>query len=422
MAEPTDSAGTGRGLSRRRALGLAGAGAGAVAIGGAGSFGGGQAVAASAHSVVGSAQREAVVAFRGAHQAGIATAVQERLQFASFDVAIQDRAGLVEMLRAWTAAAERMCAGREAQEPGAFPSAANAAPGDSGETVGLAPARLTLTIGFGPSLFQRDGQARFGLQGAVPGALRDLPAFSGDALDARQSGGDLAVQACSDDPQVAAHAIRNLARIAGDRVSLRWTQLGFGKSSSTTPQEQTPRNAFGFKHGTNNIAASDATGLDRHVWVAGSDQEWLRGGTYLVTRRIRMVVEDWDRVSLSQQEKIIGRDKREGAPTGGRDERDPVVMASQPGGSHVALSAPQTNDGATLLRRSYSFMDGSDDAGRLDTGLFFISFQNDPAAYVKVQQRLAESDGLNRYIRHTGSGVWAVPPGLSGDGRFWGDS
>lgn len=418
--EPSDTSG----LSRRRALGMAGLGV--AALGGAAALGyAGHAVAADPGGPLpagGGLDRGLPVAFRGARQAGIATPVQDRLHFTAFDVLSNDRADLVKLLRAWTRAAERMCAGLDALDSGAFPSIVQAPPGDTGEAIGLAPSRLTLTIGFGPSLFARRGKARFGLGGKRPAALKPLPHFRGDTIDPRASGGDIAIQACADDPQVAVHAIRNLARIGFGTTSVRWSQLGFGKTSSTTPAEQTPRNLFGFKDGTNNIAGDDAGKLDKHVWVRDSDQAWLDGGSYLVARRIRMLTETWDRTSLAEQENIIGRDKREGAPTGRTLERDEIDFAKQPEDSHIKLAAPQKNDGATLLRRGYSFVDGSDGLGRLNAGLFFVSFQNDPAAFVKVQGKLSKSDVLNEYIRHTGSGVWACPPGVTGADRFWGDT
>lgn len=217
----------------------------------------------------------AAVPFHGAHQAGIATAVQDRLHFAAFDVTTKDRAELIALLGEWTRAAERMTAGRAVGE-GAYGGAAEAPPDDTGEALGLRPSRLTLTIGFGPSLFAED---RFGLEDRRPEALVDLPKFPGDNLDAARSGGDLCVQACADDPQVAVHAIRNLARIGMGRTAVRWSQLGFGKTSSTTPGTQTPRNMMGFKDGTRNIAGTDEAALTKHVW-------WRRGRHRLDGKRV----------------------------------------------------------------------------------------------------------------------------------------
>ncbi|MGQ0630637.1 MAG: iron uptake transporter deferrochelatase/peroxidase subunit [Sporichthyaceae bacterium] len=411
------------GVSRRRMIGMTGAGLAALGAAGGVGYATRAAVAdTAAPTGLGlDAPRGAPVAFRGPAQAGIATPVQDRLHITAFDVLTSDRDRVITLLKAWTVAAERMCAGLDAVESGAFPTVTAAPPGDTGEAVGLPPSRLTLTIGFGPSFFAREGAARFGLADARPAALKDLPNFPGDTVDPLRSHGDIVVQACADDPQVAVHAIRNLARIGFGTVSVRWSQLGFGKTSSTTPEEQTPRNLFGFKDGTNNIAGGDQGELTKHVWVGEeSDQEWLRGGTYMVVRRIRMLVEIWDRTPLFDQEAIIGRDKREGAPAGAALERDPVVIADQPEGSHIELSSPLTNNGTTMLRRGFSFVDGSDGLGRLDAGLFFISFQKDPAAFNRIQSRLAAADVLNEYIRHTSSGVYACPPGIDAVDSYWG--
>ncbi|MGJ7420299.1 iron uptake transporter deferrochelatase/peroxidase subunit, partial [Streptomyces cinereoruber] len=358
--------------------------------------------------------------FHGPHQAGIATPVQDRLHFAAFDVTTKDRAELVRLLKDWTRAAERLTAGAEVGA-GAYGGLPEAPPDDTGEALGLKPSRLTLTIGFGPSLF--DG--RFGLEGRRPGALVDLPRFPGDDLDPARSGGDLCVQACADDPQVAVHAIRNLARIGFGGVAVRWSQLGFGKTSSTTPDAQTPRNLFGFKDGTRNVAGTDTARLDAHVWVSGKDAEgpaaWMDGGSYLVARRIRMNVETWDRTSLAEQEDVFGRDKREGAPVGRAKEHDEPFLKAMKPDSHVRLAHPDTNRGATMLRRGYSFTDGTDGLGRLEAGLFFLAYQRDVrTGFVPVQTSLARADALNEYVRHVGSAVFAIPPGVRDRDDWWG--
>ncbi|MGW3518670.1 iron uptake transporter deferrochelatase/peroxidase subunit [Streptomyces hydrogenans] len=362
----------------------------------------------------------AAVPFHGPHQAGIATAVQDRLHFAAFDVTTDDREKLEKLLREWTRAAERMTAGREVGE-GAYGGLPEAPPDDTGEALGLKPSRLTLTIGFGPSLF--DG--RFGLKDKRPGALVELPRFPGDNLDPARSGGDLCVQACADDPQVAVHAIRNLARIGFGTVAVRWSQLGFGKTSSTTPDAQTPRNLFGFKDGTRNVAGTDTAALDRHVWVGEKEATgggaWMAGGSYLVARRIRMNVETWDRTPLAEQEDIFGRDKKEGAPVGKAKEHDEPFLKAMKPDSHVRLAHPDANGGAHLLRRGYSFTDGTDGLGRLDAGLFFLAYQRDVrSGFVPVQTALAKADALNEYIQHVGSAVFAVPPGVRDADDWWG--
>jgi deferrochelatase/peroxidase EfeB len=396
--------------SRRALIGWGGAGLalGAAAAGGA--------VAMTRDDVGPAADAGGAVEFHGAHQAGIATPVQDRLHFAAFDVKTDDRDAFVRMLKDWTAAARRMTAGRPVGE-GAFGGPAEAPPDDTGEAMGLKPSRLTLTIGFGPSLFDR-----FGLHGRRPEALVDLPAFPGDNLDRARTGGDLCIQACADDPQVAVHAIRNLARIGFGKVAVRWSQLGFGKTSSTTPDAQTPRNLFGFKDGTRNIAGTETDRLDKHVWVgAGDGPDWMTGGSYLVARRIRMNIETWDRTSLQEQEDVFGRDKREGAPVGRAKEHDAPFLKAMKPTAHVRLAHPDANGGITILRRGYSFTDGTDGLGRLDAGLFFLAYQRDVRhGFIPLQRKLSAHDALNEYIQHVGSAVFAIPPGVRDSGDWWG--
>ncbi|MFD3876566.1 iron uptake transporter deferrochelatase/peroxidase subunit [Streptomyces microflavus] len=399
-------------FSRRAVLGWGSAG---LALGAAAA--GGAVAAARGGWEDSSPFDDGAVPFHGPHQAGIATAVQDRLHFAAFDVKTDDRAELIRMLRNWTRAAEQMTAGDMVGD-GAYGGMPEAPPDDTGEALGLPSSRLTLTIGFGPSLFDQ----RFGLAARRPDALVDLPKFPGDSLDAARSNGDLCIQACADDPQVAVHAIRNLARIGFGTVAVRWSQLGFGKTSSTTPDAQTPRNLFGFKDGTRNVSGTDTAALDRHVWADGKDGAgWMAGGSYLVARRIRMNIETWDRTSLQEQEDIFGRDKRDGAPVGKAREHDEPFLEAMKPDSHVRLSHPDSNHGASILRRGYSFTDGTDGLGRLEAGLFFLAYQRDPrTGFIPVQRSLARADALNEYIQHVGSALFAVPPGVRDTDDWWG--
>ena len=409
-----------RGLSRRGLFGALGAGAALV---GAGAVAG-RVTAPSADSGMGE-----VVAFRGAHQAGIATPAQDRMHFVSFDVLTDSRDELIELLRKWTEVAERLTAGEETVPDGATGTGEYSPPADTGEALGLAPSQLTLTIGFGSSLFGTPDKDRFGIYAKKPKALADLPHFPRANLDPARSGGDIAIQACANDPQVAVHAIRNLARIGTGTVAVRWSQLGFGRTSSTSTSQATPRNLFGFKDGTNNLKAEDSD-LAQYVWADGSDdQGWMAGGTYLVARRIRMLIEAWDRTALNEQERVFGRMKRSGAPIGEHNEFDAVnLQAKGPHGlaidrdAHIRLASHDTLGGIKLMRRGYNFTDGSDGFGHLDAGLFFIAFCRDPfKQFVPMQMKLAQSDALNEYIEHVASAVFAVPPGV-GAGEFWGST
>jgi deferrochelatase/peroxidase EfeB len=405
-------------MQRRKMLGIAGAGAAGIAAAGA--------LAMDRRTeTVPVAATSTAIPFYGRRQAGIVTPAQDRLHFVAFDVVTDKRAELVEMLQAWTAAAARMTAGRDAGTLGAVGGIPEAPPDDTGEAIGLPPSGLTLTVGFGPGLF-RDaaGRDRFGIARRQPEALAELPHFPGDAIDDKISGGDICVQACANDPQVAVHAVRNLARIGMGVVSVRWSQLGFGRTSSTSTSQATPRNLFGFKDGTANLKAEEPALLDEHLWVRrGDGPEWMTGGSYVVVRKVRMLVETWDRTPLGEQEAIIGRTKGEGAPLGGTaefDEPDLAGPAIAPD-AHLRLAHPSRHNGARMLRRGYNYVDGSDGLGRLNAGLFFIAYQRDPRRqFVPVQTALARSDALNEYIRHVSSGVFACPPGLPAADDFWG--
>ncbi len=398
-------------LTRRRLLASAGVGAAAVGLGGGGFLAGHQLAEANDEGT-------GSVPFYGPHQAGIDTAAQDRLHFAAFDLLSEDPEELRELMRAWTLAAAEASAGEMVGNVNDLPLAP---PEDTGETVGLLPSRLTVTFGFGLSLFEKPG---LGLAAKRPAALRPLPPLPRDELNPAESGGDICIQACSDDPQVAFHAVRNLARIGRGTVAMRWSQLGFGRTASTSRSQDTPRNLMGMKDGTANIRAEDGEAMERFVWAGGEGPAWMRGGTFMVTRRIRMLLEVWDRAPLQDQERTIGRHKYSGAPLGGTDEFEPLPLEARRNGhpvipvdAHVRLASAKENGGARILRRGYSFTDGVDESlGELEAGLFFISFQRDPGQFVRIQQQLGSMDALNEYIKHVGSALFAVPPGAEPGG------
>ncbi|WP_319430635.1 iron uptake transporter deferrochelatase/peroxidase subunit [Mycobacterium sp. RTGN5] len=420
-AQPASS-----GLSRRKLFGAAGVTAAVVGAAGAGALAG-RASAADSHT----AGLDKPVPFRGDHQAGIVTPAQDRMHFASFDLTTDSKADVVAMLKEWTGMAERMTAGEEAVRDGAIGLNPYAPPSDTGEALGLPPSQLTLTIGFGPTFFLKDGKDRFGIAGQKPQLLENLPKFPNETMDPARCGGDIVVQACANDPQVAVHAIRNLARVGFGTVAVRYSQLGFGRTSSTTREQATPRNLFGFKDGTNNIKAEDTDQVNQQVWVEkGDGPDWMTGGSYMISRRIRMRIESWDRTTLLEQERVIGRQKGSGAPNGLTQEFEelnldivdnkdtPLIDVD----AHVRLASHQHLNGIRILRRGYNFTDGSDGFGHLDAGLFFIAFVRNPLTqFIPMQMELARRDALNEYITHNGSAIFAIPPGLR-DSDYWGST
>ncbi|CQD15421.1 Tat-translocated enzyme [Mycobacterium lentiflavum] len=400
-------------VSRRRMLGgamLAGLSGAAV-----GAVGGGFAGYASATAHHGDDDdivdmRRSYPFYGQLHQGGIATLPQRYAVFMSFSLAsAAARADVQALLARWSAAVAVLQQGKPVGT--VQPQVEVQPPTDTGEAYGLSPASLTVTIGLGPSLFGD----RFGLAARRPAVFTDLPPLNGDNLDPRLHGGDLSVQACADDPQVCYHAVRNLARLGRNIVSPFWAVLGFGRASAG-PGQQTPRNLLGFKDGTRNVATE--TEYERFVWVDNSDQSWMNGGTYQVVRKIRMLLETWDVDRIGNQQKIFGRTKQEGAPLGGKAEFDtPNFAANGADGeplidprSHVGLAARENNDGIMIRRRSYNYTDGLDPNGQLNAGLLFVSYQNDPQNFIRLQNRLGANDLLNEYIRHIGSAIFAVPP------------
>ncbi len=362
--------------------------------------------------------------FYGFHQAGVATPAQDYLHFAAFDVTSDAADDLRAILEAWTAATARLTVGQP-YEPVA--QTEDEPPVDTGEAAGLSPCRLTVTIGVGPTLFGSDGADRFGLAHLRPPELLPLPTFQGEDLDPSSSGGDLCVQACADDPQVAFHAIHVLMRVASRAATLRYTQLGFGRTSSTSRTQQTPRNLMGFNDGTDNIHAEDTQAMNDFVWVQDGDgPAWMTGGSYLIARRIRILFDVWDATTLEDQQRVIGRDKLSGAPLGSDREYDPVDLQATaangelmiPANAHIRLAGPHANQGQRILRRGYSYSESVEPgSGQIDAGLFFIAFQRNPTRqFIPIQQRLAAADALNKHTLHTSSAIFACPPGAQPGG------
>ncbi|MFD0168084.1 iron uptake transporter deferrochelatase/peroxidase subunit [Streptomyces decoyicus] len=395
-------------FSRRRLLGTVGAaGAAGLVVGGAGGAIGasaGQSAAqdaAKAVTTIGSTE----VPFRAARagqQAGITTPLQATGHLVAFDLAPgADRKAAAALLRRWSRTAEELMAGHT-------PDA------DTGVALDAGPSSLTVTFGFGPSFFGRTGLTK-----RRPVELDPLPDFSADALDPKRSNGDLWIQIGADDALVAFHALRALQKDAAGTARLRWQMNGFNRTPGATARPMTARNLMGQIDGTNNPKPSDQD-FDERIFVGrDADQDWMHGGSYAVVRRIRMLLDDWEKRSLHEQEKVIGRRKANGAPLTGGSETTPMRLdASGPDGlpvipanAHARIAAPESNQGAAMLRRPFSFHDGFREDGAPDAGLLFICWQADPLrAFTQVQRKLDRGDALSRFLRHEASGLYAVPP------------
>ncbi|AXK34796.1 deferrochelatase/peroxidase EfeB [Streptomyces armeniacus] len=399
-------------LTRRRLLGTVGAaGATGLALGGTGGALGQSAAQdepPTALATVGSTE----VAFHGKHQPGITTPLQAHGHLVAFDLASgAGRKEAAALLRRWSRTASALMAGDPAPD------------GHSGVALDAGPSSLTVTFGFGRGFFSRTG-----LTAQRPEALAPLPQFSRDALDEKRSNGDLWVQIGADDGLVAFHALRAVQRDAAGTARVRWQMNGFNRAVGATPHPKTMRNLMGQVDGTNNPKPSDSD-FDKRVFVPpGGPPGWMEDGSYAVFRRIRMLLDNWDEQSLAQQEKVIGRRKSDGAPLSGGTETTAVNMEKRKadGGlaiaadAHVRVTAPDTNGGAAMLRRSFSYHDGFRDDGSPDAGLLFVAWQADPlTGFVPVQRKLDSGDALSRFIRHEASALFAVPGG-AGEGEYVG--
>ena len=339
------------------------------------------------------------ISFYGKHQAGITTPMQKNIYFVVLDLRTTDKNELIQLFKEWTDYSQKLVNGELVKKDG---SNALLPPSDTGETVGLNPYRLTLTFGVSASFL-----AKLGLEKKRPKLFRDLPAFPKEQLREQYTGGDIVIQACADDEQVAFHAVRNLIRKGRNKVTMKWSQSGF---AAIGDRMETPRNLFGFKDGTANVTTEKD--FDKVVWA--DSQDWMKNGSYMAVRRIIMHLETWDRTNLQEQENTFGRYKESGAPFGKKNEFDEVDLSLLPVDSHVRLAKEVD---LPILRRSYSYSDGIDPkTGQFDAGLLFIAFQKDPDRFVKIQTNLGADDKMNEYVTHIGSGLFACFGGVKEGG------
>ncbi|HJF74967.1 MAG TPA: iron uptake transporter deferrochelatase/peroxidase subunit [Gallibacterium anatis] len=350
--------------------------------------------------------------FYGEHQQGIITPQQTYVYFLVLDLATESLDEVREVFKTWTTYAARLTQGKNVKE---YAKNHFVPPADTGEADDLSVYGLTLTFGVSPSFLQK-----LGLQDKAPKALKDLPLFPRDQLKEEFSGGDICIQSCANDAQVAFHAVRQLVRVARANVTMKWSQAGFISADKAT---DTPRNLFGFKDGTAN--ANTVKDLDGQVWVDQPD--WLKGGSYLIVRKIVMHLETWDRTSYKEQERTFGRHRISGAPIGEKEEFAPLDLDKLnhhgkpmiPDDSHSALAH---KTGKQMLRRAYSYSDGINPrTGQFDSGLLFICYQKDPEQFITIQNALGNVDRLNEYITHIGSGLFACFGGVK-EGEFIGQA
>lgn len=388
--------------TRRHLLGYAGAGGLGLVTGG---------LAAARFADAGDTGPEAsatvptTISPYGAHQPGVTARTPRATTVVALDVRPgTDKAALGRLMRQWSGTIAAVTMGRPA-------------PGDTAPDLAQASVDLTVTVGWGRSLF-----ATAGLTDVMPPALTAVPAFDHDALQDRWSGGDLVVLVGADDATSVAHAVRRLLLDAAPFARLRWEQQGSWRGLDARQQPVTGRNLFGQVDGTANLHPDDPL-FDATVWT--KTPHWFAGGTTLVVRRIRMDLDTWDTLTRDEQEHAVGRDLAAGAPLTGTAETDEPDFAARdaegrlviPAHSHLRLGHPTTNGGARILRRGLNYTAYDADTGRTESGLVFCAFQADVGSqYTRIQRQLDGGDALNEWTTAIGSAEFAVLPGFSEDG------
>jgi deferrochelatase/peroxidase EfeB len=363
------------------------------------------------------AARLPAIPFHGPWQAGIVNPPPPAGCFVSFNVTAAGRGELIDLLKTLTARARFLTKGGVPPNPGPV-----APPSDSGTLGPDVPADgLTVTVGFGSTLF--DG--RFGIAGRKPKHLTEMTSFPNDALDPALCGGDLFLQICAGRQDTAIHALRDIAKHTRGGMQILWRIDGF-----VSPERPAgvPRNHFGFMDGIANPNVTDPVVADRLLWVARGTGEpaWATGGSYHVCRIIRMLIEFWDRVSLNEQQTMIGRYRASGTVLGSHSLTATPDFAADPKGktvpltAHIRLANPRTKgtEDSRIFRRGYNYDNGVDLAGNLDMGLIFNAFQQNLVRQFVANQNRLIGEPMVDYITPVGGGYFFALPGVRNN-RDW---
>jgi len=410
---------------RRRAFLLgAGVGAGAAVAGAAGGYAYRDTRPTPADQIALEKSEAGVlppVPFHGRYQAAVLPPAQRQTAVISFNVTAQGRGELVDLFQAITSRARFLTAGGTPP-----PVGIGGPPSDSGVLgPSVVPDGLTVTLGVGSTLFDD----RYGLAARLPAKLTPMVPFPDDALDPAQCGGDLVIQLSAGNQDVVMHALRDIARHTRGGMAALWRIDGF--NSPARPAGTVSRNMLGFMDGIANPDVTSRAQMDSLVWIqpnTAGEPSWTAGGSYFVVRLIRMLVEFWDRVDVTEQENMIGRRRDSGYPLSSNSIFATPDFAQDPIGdvipltAHMRLANPRTRQSADsrILRRGYNYDRGIDLAGNLDVGLIFTCFQQDMKRQFEAVQTRLMGEPLVDYISPFGGGYFLALPGVRDSSDYLG--
>ncbi|MFI7019901.1 Dyp-type peroxidase [Streptomyces sp. NPDC050164] len=253
------------------------------------------------------------------------------------------------------------------------------------------------------------GEGAFSSSADKPRHLKRMPSFAGDVLDPVQSHGDLLLHITGSSARAVRQATEQTLRALAQQ-QVRWRADGTRPENRTEDGRGLSRNPFHFTEGHGNPATAAEITERATVRTGQGEPSWAVGGSYEVIRIIRLATGFWDRDTVQEQERIIGR-RRNGRWLDGTPSTERAVFAADPHGkttpldAHVRRAAPDRRKPPPMVRRGYNYHRAPD-----DQGLIFSCFQSDLVKGFEAVQHRLQGEAMAKYTLTTGGGYFFVPP------------
>jgi putative iron-dependent peroxidase len=222
-------------------------------------------------------------------------------------------------------------------------------------------ARLVSVAGFGPELWDTVSPGR------RPKGLRPFRAVAARGRRAPATGGDLLLHIVSRRPDLCFELALQIRRELGAAVSVQDEVQGFRYHDS--------RDLTGFIDGTEN-----PKGRERPpVALIGGEDTAFAGGSFVFTQRYVHDLTKWQALAVREQEKIVGRRKRDSQELSDR---------SRPSTAHISrVVIEESGQELEILRHSFPYGTTS------EHGLFFIAYTRDLSIPETMLARMLGSSG-----------------------------